>query len=78
MVEAKGDGIVKHETHTSHHIGMELGDVAYIRLPGFEDEAKVSKTISLRDIVKDFKGSTDVELDFSDDGVLIGIEVIAL
>ncbi|HZN09045.1 MAG TPA: DUF2283 domain-containing protein [Pyrinomonadaceae bacterium] len=69
---------MKHESHTSHHIEMEPGDVAYIRLPGFEEGSKVSKTVSLRDLIQDFGGGTDVELDFSEDGILMGIEIIAL
>ena len=69
---------MKHESHTSHHITMELGDVAYIRLPGFEEGAKVSKTVSLRDLIDGYTGGTDLELDFSADGILMGIEVLAL
>lgn len=67
---------MKHETNTSHDIQMDDGDVAYIRLPGFEKGVKVAKTVSLRELVNDFKGS-DVELDFSADGVLMGIEILA-
>jgi uncharacterized protein YuzE len=55
---------------------MESGDVAYVRMPGFEKGMKVSKTISLRELVKDLKGS-DLEIDFSEDGVLLGIEILA-
>lgn len=43
---------MKYQFHTSHHIGMEPGDVAYIRLPGFEEGAKVARTVSLRDVIK--------------------------
>lgn len=57
---------------------MDVGDVAYIKLPGFEEGAKVSKTISLRDLIDGYSGGTDLELDFSPDGILIGIEVLAL
>lgn len=67
---------MKDETNTSHHIEMDNGDVAYIRMPGFERGDKVSRTVSLRELVKDLKGS-DVELDFSQDGVLMGIEILA-
>jgi uncharacterized protein YuzE len=56
---------------------MFIGDVAYLKLPEAENAGKVARTVSLRDIVTDFKGS-DVELDFSEDGVLLGIEVLAL
>lgn len=68
---------MKDETNTSHQIQMAHGDVAYIRLPGFDRGAKVSKTISLRELVKDLKGS-DLELDFSEDGVLMGVEILAV
>jgi hypothetical protein len=67
---------MKDETNTSHDIQMNNGDVAYIRLPGFERGNRVSKTVSLRELVKDFKGS-DVELDFSENGILMGIEILA-
>lgn len=67
---------MKDETNTSHAIQMDPGDVAYIRMPGFEKGMKVSKTISLRELVKDLKGS-DLEIDFSEDGVLLGIEILA-
>ena len=69
---------MKHESHTSHHINMDLGDVAYIRLPGVEEGEKVSKTVSLRDLMQDYTGGTDLELDFSADGVLMGVEILAL
>lgn len=67
---------MKDDTTTSHDIQMDPGDVAYIRMPGFEKGMKVAKTISLRDLVKDFKGS-DLEIDFSADGALMGIEILA-
>ena len=69
---------MKHESHSSHEISMDLGDVAYIRLPAFEEGAKISKTVSLRDLVEGYGGGTDVELDFSAEGVLKGIEVLVL
>lgn len=69
---------MKHESNMSHHISMDLGDVAYIKLPSFGDGAKVSRTVSLREVMKDYNGRTDVELDFSADGTLMGIEVLAL
>ncbi len=53
-----------------------MEDVAYIELPLLTEERKVSTTIQLRDIVEDYKGC-DVRLDFSKDGVLLGIEIIA-
>jgi hypothetical protein len=67
---------MKREQNASHNIQLEDGDVAYIKLPGCEKNTKVAKTISLRELVKDFKGY-DVELDFSEEGVLIGIEILA-
>jgi uncharacterized protein YuzE len=67
---------MKKEQNTSHHLQLEDGDVVYIRLPSFEKGTKVAKSVSLRELVKDYKGY-DVELDFSEDGVLIGIEVLS-
>ena len=69
---------MKHESHSSHEISMDLGDVAYIRLPGFTEGAKIAKTVSLRDLMEDYSGDTDLELDFSADGVLMGIEILVL
>jgi uncharacterized protein YuzE len=36
---------------------------------------KVSKTLSLREVIKDYKGC-EVMLDFSEDGKLLGIEIL--
>lgn len=47
---------MKDETNTSHHVQMNNGDVAYIRMPGFDRGAKVSKPLSLRELVKHVKG----------------------
>lgn len=66
---------MKRETTASHDIQIEKDDVAYVRLPDFEQAMKVSKTVSLREIVKDYKGC-DIMLDFSEDGILIGIEIL--
>jgi hypothetical protein len=66
---------MKPKKNASHDIEVEKDDVAYIRLEKFEDR-KVSKTVNLRDLIKDYKGA-DVMLDFSEDEVLIGIEIIA-
>ena len=74
----KGVDTVKHESHSSHEISMDLEDVAYIRLPAFKEGATISKTISLRDLVENYSGGTDVELDFSAEGVLMGIEILVL
>jgi len=76
VLSSQGGSMVKQQTRKSHDIEIELGDVAYIRLPGFEKGAKVSKTVSLRDLVKDLKGP-DLELDFSEDGTLMGVEILA-
>ena len=67
---------MKDDISTSHDIQLEPGDVAYIRMPGFEKGMKVAKTISLRDLAKGVQGS-DLEIDFSEDGVLMGIEILA-
>ena len=66
---------MKRETTASHDIQIEKDDVAYIRLPEFERGMKVSKTVSLREIIKDYKGC-DVMLDFSEDETLMGIEIL--
>ena len=46
-------------------------------MPGFDRGAKVTKPISLSALLKDLKGS-DLELDFLEDGVLMGIEILAV
>ena len=66
---------MKHETTTSHSIKLEKEDVAYIKLPEFESE-KISKTINLKEIFKEYKGC-DVMLDVSEEGILLGIEILA-
>ena len=38
---------------------------------------KVAKTVSLREIIKDYKGC-EVMLDFAEDETLMGIEVLGL
>jgi hypothetical protein len=67
---------MKKETHTSHEMQIEDGDVAYIRMPHTEQEKKVAKSIMLRELVQEYKGF-DVVLDFSEDGELLGIEILA-
>ena len=51
--------------------------VAYLRLPTHPGikVGVVKRTVSLRDLVDDYKGP-DVNLDFADGDVLIGIEVV--
>ena len=67
---------MKKETHTSHEIQMEDGDVAYVKMPRAEQDKKVAKSIMLRDLIKEYKGS-DIVLDFSEDDELLGIEILA-
>ena len=66
---------MKRETTASHDIQIDKDDVAYVRLPDFELGMKVSKTLSLREIIEDYKGC-EVMLDFSEDGKLLGIEIL--
>jgi hypothetical protein len=67
---------MKKETHTSHEIQIEDGDVAYVKMPQAEQDKKVAKSIMLRDLIKEYKGS-DIVLDFSEDDELLGIEILA-
>ncbi|BFO66705.1 hypothetical protein [Chryseobacterium sp. KCF3-3] len=50
--------------------------VGYVYLPNelHEEKKKVKKTIDLSDII-DYKGVT-VCLDFNEDGILLGIEIV--
>jgi len=66
-----------HETTKSHRIELNTGDYVYIRVPEFNEQASIKRTIPLRDLVKDYKGA-DVELDFSEDGTLLSIEILPL
>jgi len=51
--------------------------MAYLYLPNYpRSPTRVSRSIRLIDVLKEFKGP-DVVLDFDEDGVLIGIEVLA-
>jgi len=67
---------MKKETHSSHDIQMEEGDVAYVRMPQAEQDKKVAKSIMLRELVEEYKGY-DIVLDFSEDDELLGIEILA-
>lgn len=52
---------------------------AYIALPGYPEPilgGVVSKTICLDEVLDNFKGPR-INLDFNNDGVLIGIEILA-
>jgi Protein of unknown function (DUF2283) len=66
---------MKHKKNESHDIEINKGDVAYIKLEKFVDR-KVSKTIRIFDLIPNYKGC-NVMLDFSEDNVLIGIEILA-
>jgi len=67
---------MKKETHSSHDIQMEEGDVAYVRMPQAEQDKKVAKSIMLRELIEGYKGY-DIVLDFSEDDELLGIEILA-
>ena len=67
---------MKKETHSSHEIQMEEGDVAYLRMPRTGQDKKVAKSIMLRELMKGYKGY-DIVLDFSEDDELLGIEILA-
>ena len=52
-------------------------DVAYLRLPSHPGETcKMSKSVRLIEILGAYTGP-DVSLDFDEDGVLVGIEILA-
>ncbi len=52
-------------------------DVAYLRLPSHPGETcKMSKSIKLAELMGSYTGP-DVVLDFDQDGVLVGIEILA-
>ncbi|HZH76157.1 MAG TPA: DUF2283 domain-containing protein [Archangium sp.] len=52
-------------------------DVAYLRLPSHPGETcKMSKSIRLAELMGSYEGP-DVVLDFDQDGVLVGIELLA-
>ena len=52
-------------------------DVAYLRLPSHPGETcKMSKSIRLAELIGSYTGP-DVVLDFDQDGVLVGIEILA-
>lgn len=51
--------------------------VAYLRLPGHPGTAGgvVKRTVALRELIQDYEGP-DVNLDFGENNVLIGIEIV--
>jgi uncharacterized protein YuzE len=52
-------------------------DVAYLRLPSHPGETcKMSKSIRLAELMGSYAGP-DVVLDFDQEGVLVGIEILA-
>jgi len=52
-------------------------DVAYLRLPSHPGETcKMSKSIRLAELMGTYEGP-EVVLDFDQDGVLVGIELLA-
>ena len=68
---------------SKHGITLQVSEddcgVAYVYLPEHPDSGiynVVSKHIRLRELIQDYKGP-DIYLDFSHDGTLIGIEILA-
>ncbi|MEL6195553.1 MAG: DUF2283 domain-containing protein [Myxococcota bacterium] len=53
------------------------GDVGYLSLArdGRGKARRVAKTLSLRGLIGEYSGP-DIHLDFSDDAVLVGIEIV--
>ncbi len=52
-------------------------DVAYLRLPSHPGETcKMSKSLRLTELMGSYTGP-DVVLDFDQDGVLVGMEILA-
>lgn len=51
--------------------------VAYLKLPGHPGSRPgvVKRTVSVRDLISDYKGP-DLNLDFGEGNVLIGIEIV--
>ena len=53
-------------------------EAAYLYLPDLKkDNKKMSKTLRLIELLPGYKGA-DVNFDFDEDGVLVGIEVLVL
>ncbi|MEL6340953.1 MAG: DUF2283 domain-containing protein [Myxococcota bacterium] len=55
----------------------EDGDAGYLSLTrdGPGKPGRVARTLSLRDLIGEYSGP-DIHLDFSDDAVLVGIEIV--
>ena len=47
---------MKKESHTSQEVEIEDGDVAYIRMPHTQEGKKVVKSITLRELMQNYKG----------------------
>lgn len=67
---------MKHTKSESHEIELQKNDVAYIKLEKFT-ERKVSKSVRLTEVIPAYTGA-DIVLDFSEENVLIGIEILNL
>ncbi|OJT20782.1 hypothetical protein BO221_28115 [Archangium sp. Cb G35] len=58
-------------------VSQDDQDVAYLRLPSHPGETcEMSKSIRLAELMGSYTGP-DVVLDFDQDGVLVGIELLA-
>ncbi|XXF80054.1 DUF2283 domain-containing protein [Myxococcaceae bacterium GXIMD 01537] len=58
-------------------VSQDDQDVAYLRLPSHPGETcKMSKSLRLTELMGPYTGP-DVVLDFDQDGVLVGIEILA-
>jgi len=58
-------------------LGEEKQEVAYLRLPTYpaQGKCKMSRTVRLYDLMGSYDGP-DINLDFDEEGVLVGIEVL--
>ncbi len=67
---------------TTKRFKLQLSDgeheVAYLQLPSYpvRKDWRTSKSVRLFDLIGKYQGP-DIVLDFDDDGVLVGIEVLA-
>jgi hypothetical protein len=67
----------KRPGHFELRVSEDAQDVAYLRLPSHPGETcKMSKSIRLADLLGSYEGP-EVVLDFDQDGVLVGIELLA-
>jgi hypothetical protein len=65
------------ETKIQLEISEDDEDVAYVKLPGHPGSAPgiVKRSVSLREVLGSYSGP-DINLDFDENNVLIGIEVL--